>query len=108
MTSWLPLAVLLLLVARASPAAATSYTVGDGSGWTTGVDYATWAASKNFKDGDNLGTFIYSQHRSKGRTSRHACRHAFCDLKDMAHDIVCLLDRSQFSTTRKVCTRWWR
>jgi hypothetical protein len=61
MTSWrisrLPLAALLLLVVSApSPAAATSYTVGDGSGWTTGVDYTSWAASKNFKVGDNLST----------------------------------------------------
>jgi hypothetical protein len=58
-SSWvsrLPLAV-LLLVACCSTAAATSYTVGDGSGWTTGVDYTSWAASKNFKVGDNLGTY---------------------------------------------------
>ncbi|TVU28596.1 hypothetical protein EJB05_20118 [Eragrostis curvula] len=48
------LAVLLLLVASACPAAATSYTVGDGSGWTTGADYTSWAASKNFKVGDSL------------------------------------------------------
>ncbi|OEL14873.1 hypothetical protein BAE44_0024107 [Dichanthelium oligosanthes] len=56
MASWvsrLPLAV-LLLVACSSTAAATSYTVGDGSGWTTGVDYTSWAASKNFKVGDSL------------------------------------------------------
>ena len=54
----------LLLVARASTAAATTYTVGDGSGWTTGVDYTTWAGSKNFKDGDSLGTC------TRARTSR--------------------------------------
>jgi hypothetical protein len=61
-SSWgsrLPLAVVLLLVACfSSTAAATSYTVGDGSGWTTGVDYTSWAASKNFKVGDNLGTYM--------------------------------------------------
>ena len=60
-SSWvsrLPLAV-LLLVACSSTAAATSYTVGDGSGWTTGVDYTSWAASKNFKVGDNLGTYAW-------------------------------------------------
>ncbi|XP_062220959.1 mavicyanin-like [Phragmites australis] len=50
----------LLLVARASTAAATTYTVGDGSGWTTGVDYTTWAGSKNFKDGDSL-VFNYAK-----------------------------------------------
>ncbi|XP_066328564.1 blue copper protein-like [Miscanthus floridulus] len=61
-SSWvsrLPLAV-LLLVACSSTAAATSYTVGDGSGWTTGVDYTSWAASKNFKVGDNL-VFNYAK-----------------------------------------------
>ncbi|XP_066319591.1 mavicyanin-like [Miscanthus floridulus] len=57
--SRLPLAV-LLLVACSSTAAATSYTVGDGSGWTTGVDYTSWASSKNFKVGDNL-VFNYAK-----------------------------------------------
>ncbi|XP_040377212.1 uclacyanin-3-like [Oryza brachyantha] len=46
--------VALLLVACASSAAATSYTVGDASGWTTGVDYTSWAGSKPFKVGDSL------------------------------------------------------
>ena len=50
----MPLAV-LLLVACSSTTAASTYTVRDGSGWTTGVDYTSWAASKNFKVGDNLG-----------------------------------------------------
>ncbi|KAF0933096.1 hypothetical protein E2562_013834 [Oryza meyeriana var. granulata] len=44
----------LLLVACASSAAANSYTVGDASGWTTGVDYTSWAGSKPFKVGDSL------------------------------------------------------
>ncbi|KAF8779877.1 hypothetical protein HU200_002144 [Digitaria exilis] len=55
----LPLAA-LLLVAWSSTAAATSYTVGSGSGWTTGVDYTSWAASKNFKVGDSL-VFNYAK-----------------------------------------------
>jgi len=62
-SSWvsrLPLAVLLLVACSSSRAAATSYTVGDGSGWTTGVDYTSWAASKNFKVGDNL-VFNYAK-----------------------------------------------
>ncbi|EES05493.1 hypothetical protein BDA96_04G243400 [Sorghum bicolor] len=62
-SSWvsrLPLAVLLLVACSSSTAAATSYTVGDGSGWTTGVDYTSWAASKNFKVGDNL-VFNYAK-----------------------------------------------
>lgn len=54
------LAVLLLLVVCSSPAAATSYTVGDGSGWTTGVDYTTWASTKSFKVGDSL-VFKYAK-----------------------------------------------
>ncbi|KAJ1281142.1 hypothetical protein BS78_04G285600 [Paspalum vaginatum] len=57
--SRLPLAV-LLLVASSSTAAANSYTVGDGSGWTTGVDYTTWASSKSFKVGDTL-VFKYAK-----------------------------------------------
>jgi Plastocyanin-like domain len=31
------------------------YTVGDSSGWTTGVDYTKWASDKKFQVGDNLG-----------------------------------------------------
>jgi len=31
------------------------YTVGDSSGWSSGVDYSTWASGKTFKVGDNLG-----------------------------------------------------
>lgn len=34
--------------------AATKYTVGDASGWTTTGDYATWASGKNFTVGDTL------------------------------------------------------
>ncbi|KAL6912099.1 hypothetical protein ACP4OV_000904 [Aristida adscensionis] len=62
MAPWIPCSALavLLLVARASTAAAATYTVGDGSGWTTGVDYTTWAASKNFKVGDSL-VFNYAK-----------------------------------------------
>ena len=55
LASRLPLAVLLLVACSFSTVAASTYTVGDGSGWTTGVDYTSWAASKNFKVGDNLG-----------------------------------------------------
>jgi PBP1b-binding outer membrane lipoprotein LpoB len=45
----------LLLVSCVSAAAATKYTVGDASGWTTTGDYATWASGKKFKVGDILG-----------------------------------------------------
>lgn len=49
------LVVLALLAAVAAPAHATDYTVGDSSGWSSGVDYATWASGKTFAAGDNLG-----------------------------------------------------
>ncbi|PUZ61351.1 hypothetical protein GQ55_4G268800 [Panicum hallii var. hallii] len=44
----------LLLVGCVAAAAATMYTVGDASGWTTSGDYATWASGKKFKVGDTL------------------------------------------------------
>jgi hypothetical protein len=46
-------AVAALLPATAS---AASYTVGDGSGWDLGIDYAAWADGKKFRVGDTLGT----------------------------------------------------
>jgi len=46
----------LLLVGCVAAAAATKYTVGDASGWTTTGDYATWASGKKFKVGDTLRT----------------------------------------------------
>ena len=52
--------VALLLVARAFPAAATSFTVGGKSGWTIGVDYTTWASGNTFKVGDSL-VFNYAK-----------------------------------------------
>jgi hypothetical protein len=45
----------LLLVSCAWAVAATQYTVGDTSGWTTGTDYTTWAKGKKFSVGDSLG-----------------------------------------------------
>lgn len=47
--------LVLLAAAVAAPAHATDYTVGDSSGWSSGVDYATWASGKTFAAGDNLG-----------------------------------------------------
>lgn len=52
--------VVVLLVARAFPAAATSFTVGGKSGWTIGVDYTTWASGNTFKVGDSL-VFNYAK-----------------------------------------------
>jgi hypothetical protein len=91
-SSWgsrLPLAVVLLLVACfSSTAAATSYTVGDGSGWTTGVDYTSWAASKNFKVGDNLGTYMRAVVllHACACIRRHVVTHAFW-FRPLAHAI---------------------
>ncbi|BAF25345.1 Os09g0469300 [Oryza sativa Japonica Group] len=44
----------LLVVSCAAVAAATRYTVGDGEGWTTGVNYNNWANGKFFRQGDEL------------------------------------------------------
>lgn len=44
----------LLLVSCTSMAVAAKYTVGDTSGWTTGVDYTTWASDKIVRIGDTL------------------------------------------------------
>jgi hypothetical protein len=46
--------VAVLLAAAAAPASAKDYTVGDSSGWTTGVDYTAWARGKTFNIGDTL------------------------------------------------------
>lgn len=37
------------------PSLAKVYTVGDTSGWATGVDYTTWASDKTLAPGDSLG-----------------------------------------------------
>ncbi|XWS21460.1 hypothetical protein CRYUN_Cryun30bG0056700 [Craigia yunnanensis] len=47
-------ACLLLVFCMVVPSLATDYTVGDTSGWTTGVDYSTWTKGKTFKVGDSL------------------------------------------------------
>ncbi|KAL5973842.1 hypothetical protein ACLOJK_030500 [Asimina triloba] len=45
----------ILVLMLAAPAVyATDYTVGDTSGWETGVDYNTWASGKKFVTGDTL------------------------------------------------------
>ena len=51
------MAGLVLIAAVAAPAHAKDYTVGDSSGWTSGVDYTTWASGKTFAVGDNLGEY---------------------------------------------------
>jgi hypothetical protein len=48
--------VLLAAGAAVVPASAKDYTVGDSSGWKTGVDYTAWAKGKPFAIGDTLCT----------------------------------------------------
>ncbi|KAJ7958967.1 blue copper protein-like [Quillaja saponaria] len=45
---------LILVVNLVIPSLATVYTVGDSSGWATGVDYSTWTSGKTFVGGDSL------------------------------------------------------
>ncbi|KAB1219980.1 Blue copper protein [Morella rubra] len=44
----------LLVLCMVVPSLATDYTVGDSTGWTTGVDYSTWTSGKTFAVGDSL------------------------------------------------------
>ncbi|KAK8552170.1 hypothetical protein V6N13_120589 [Hibiscus sabdariffa] len=46
--------LLVSLSCMVVPSLAKVYTVGDASGWTTGVDYRTWTSGKTFKVGDSL------------------------------------------------------
>ncbi|XP_074580881.1 mavicyanin-like [Curcuma longa] len=80
-SSWTPelmaaAAVLLIFVAVAVPAAtATDYTVGGSQGWTSGVDYNSWASGKTFNVGDSL-LFQYSSQHSVaevGESDFNAC-----------------------------------
>jgi hypothetical protein len=54
MASRSALIALLVAVSCTAAASATSYTVGDNKGWTTGVDYNDWTRGKNFEVGDKL------------------------------------------------------
>ncbi|XP_006647616.1 uclacyanin-3 [Oryza brachyantha] len=59
---------LVLLLAAGAPAFAVDYTVGDTSGWTSGVDYGTWAKGKSFSVGDSL-VFQYSMMHTVAEVS---------------------------------------
>ncbi|KAG6497554.1 mavicyanin-like [Zingiber officinale] len=69
-------AALLIFIAVAVPAAtATDYTVGGSQGWTSGVDYNSWASGKTFSVGDSL-LFQYSSQHSVtevGESDFNAC-----------------------------------
>jgi plastocyanin len=48
------LIALLVVLGCAAAATATTYTVGEGQGWTVGPNYSTWASGKPFVAGDKL------------------------------------------------------
>lgn len=55
MASSSALIALLVVLGCAAAASAATFTVGDGQGWTTGANYATWASGKTLAVGDKLG-----------------------------------------------------
>ncbi|XP_047337963.1 blue copper protein 1b-like [Impatiens glandulifera] len=46
--------ILILSINPSLPASAIDYIVGDENGWTTNLDYQTWAVGKHFQIGDNI------------------------------------------------------
>ncbi|KAK1631588.1 hypothetical protein QYE76_005903 [Lolium multiflorum] len=52
--------VTLLIASYVAAAAATTFDVGDGHGWDTGVDYTDWTVGKTFAVGDTL-VFNYTR-----------------------------------------------
>uniref|UniRef100_A0A0E0CP78 Phytocyanin domain-containing protein n=1 Tax=Oryza meridionalis TaxID=40149 RepID=A0A0E0CP78_9ORYZ len=60
--------LVVLLLAAVAPAFAVDYTVGDTSGWSSGVDYDTWAKGKTFSVGDSL-VFQYSMMHTVAEVS---------------------------------------
>ncbi|GJM86321.1 hypothetical protein PR202_ga02171 [Eleusine coracana subsp. coracana] len=61
-------ACVVLLLAAVAPAFGKDYVVGDSSGWTSGVDYDTWAKGKTFNVGDNL-VFQYNMMHTVAEVS---------------------------------------
>ena len=54
--------VALLVIAfalAAAPVYGKDYIVGDSQGWTTSVDYTTWAKDKTFVVGDTLSIYVF-------------------------------------------------
>jgi Plastocyanin-like domain len=47
-------ALLIVAAVAASPVYGKDHIVGDSQGWTSSVDYATWAKGKKFTVGDTL------------------------------------------------------
>ncbi|CAM8910971.1 unnamed protein product [Rhodiola kirilowii] len=60
---------MMVAIMVAAPAAyAASYTVGDGSGWDTGISYSDWVGSKTFTVGDTL-VFNYELNHAVDQVS---------------------------------------
>lgn len=57
MAKLLPICIVLVLGAVALTCNATTYTVGDNSGWDVSTNLDTWATGKTFTVGDILGKF---------------------------------------------------
>lgn len=89
----------VLLLCWVASASAKDYTVGDTSGWATGVDYSTWASGKKFKVNDTLGnSFTCIVLTSKLLTFRkfHDQIEKYCILKlllcvGIAHNVLSLV-----------------
>ncbi|XP_062217486.1 uclacyanin-3-like [Phragmites australis] len=58
----------LVLLAAVAAAYGEDYVVGDSSGWSSGVDYTTWAKGKAFSVGDTL-VFQYSMMHTVAEVS---------------------------------------
>lgn len=57
------IALLVVVSSVAAASAATSFTVGEGSGWALNVNYDNWASGKTFVAGDKLVfNFATGQH----------------------------------------------
>lgn len=67
------MAVIAAAALLPATASATTYMVGDESGWDVGPDYDAWASGKKFKVGDTLGTYDVITPRRGQR--RRACQH---------------------------------
>ncbi|WCJ40755.1 Blue copper protein [Euphorbia peplus] len=54
MVSYSSFSIFVLLIVAPTATSATTYIVGDESGWTVGFDYQAWAQDKTFQVGDKL------------------------------------------------------
>lgn len=69
MASFVALLVVVAVAAVAAPVYGKDYVVGDSKGWTSGVDYTTWAKDKTFGVGDTL-TFQYGSFHNVDEVSK--------------------------------------